>query len=99
MTGNETMRDVQQLLRAKGIQPVVIERTEPKEGHYFFQGHRVVRMGDPLPVVMPMPEPDPQHPHGRYGQNHPIVTWGWVPVLVIAVVMIGAAVLSAKGIW
>lgn len=38
-------------------------------------------------------------PYGKYGQNHPLVTHGPIVLGILAVVMIGAAVLSAMGVW
>jgi len=48
------MRDAQTVLHAKGLHPLNIERTTPVEGERYFVGHRVVRMGDPLPIVVPV---------------------------------------------
>lgn len=48
------MRDAQSVLHAKGLHPLNIERTDVQPGQRYIVGHRVVRMGDPLPVVVPV---------------------------------------------
>ncbi|MDH7638920.1 hypothetical protein [Sphingomonas oryzagri] len=50
----------------------------------------------PKQVIEPMDAP---LRYGKWGGSHPLVVWGWVPALAIALVMIGAAVLSAMGVW